>query len=72
MTTEHPGRILTCPKCGKPTLAAEFPDQYEVWFKCSSCNYFLGMSHDDWHRIQNSPNLHEKIQKMAKAQEKNS
>nr|WP_319375611.1 hypothetical protein [uncultured Methanoregula sp.] len=71
MTTEHQSPVLTCPRCGKPTLAAEFPDQYEVWLKCSSCNFFMGMSHDDWHRVENSPNKNAKIHKMAHAGEKN-
>jgi len=57
---------LTCPRCGKSTLNAEFPDQYEVWVKCSSCDFFMGMSNDEWHHMQNSPNINEKIQKMAK------
>ncbi|MFA4876899.1 MAG: hypothetical protein WC586_05760 [Methanoregula sp.] len=69
MTMGNPHHPLTCPKCKKSTLAAEFPDQYEVWLKCSACNFFLGMSHDDWHRVQNSPNINEKILKMAKANE---
>ncbi|HUU76019.1 MAG TPA: hypothetical protein VMW63_08015 [Methanoregulaceae archaeon] len=58
-------KTFTCPGCGKPTLHAEFPDQYEVWLKCPSCAFFLGMSHDEWHRMQNSPNINEKIRKMA-------
>jgi hypothetical protein len=57
---------LSCPKCGKSTLNVESPDQYEVWLKCPSCNFFLGMSKDEWHRIENSPNINEKIHKMAK------
>lgn len=56
---------LTCPKCGKSTLHAEFPDHYEAWVKCSSCHFFMGMSNADWHRMENSPNLNEKIKKMA-------
>ncbi len=56
---------VPCPRCGKITLRAEFPDQYETWIKCSSCSFFLGMSHDDWHRMENSPNISEKIKKMA-------
>ena len=59
---------LTCPRCGKSTLRAEFPDQYEVWTKCSSCSFFMGMSNDDWHRMENSPNISEKIKKMAAKQ----
>jgi DNA-directed RNA polymerase subunit RPC12/RpoP len=54
-----------CPKCDRKTLVAEFPDQYEVWLKCPSCNFFMGMSNEDWHRIHNSPNISEKIRKMA-------
>ena len=42
---------LTCPQCGKLTLRAEIPDTYEAWITCSSCNFFMGMSNDDWHRI---------------------
>lgn len=61
---------LICPKCGKSTLAPEFPDEYEVWLKCTLCGFFLGMSHDEWHRMKNSPNLNEKIRKMAEREEK--
>ena len=57
---------LTCPMCGKSTLNVEFPDQYEVWLKCSSCDFFMGMSNDEWHHMKNSPNINEKIHKMAK------
>ena len=60
---------LICPECGKSTLRAEFPDQYEAWLKCSSCGFFMGMSNDDWHRMENSPNINEKIKKMAKKRE---
>lgn len=60
----------TCPQCGKATLHPEFPDQYETWLKCSSCGFFMGMSHDDWHRMENSPNISEKIKKMAGKQGK--
>jgi predicted RNA-binding Zn-ribbon protein involved in translation (DUF1610 family) len=60
---------LICPQCGKSTLRAEFPDQYEAWLKCSSCNFFMGMSNGDWHRMENSPNINEKIAKMAKKKE---
>jgi len=56
---------LTCPQCGKITIRAEIPDKYETWIKCSSCNFFMGMSNDDWHRMKNSPNINEKIKKMA-------
>ena len=61
---------LVCPQCGKPTLHAEFPDQFEAWLKCSSCDFFMGMSNDDWHRMENSPNINEKIKKMAMKREK--
>ena len=54
-----------CPQCGKHVLKAEHPDEYEVWLKCSSCNFFMGMSRDDWHRIENSPNVNQKIKKLA-------
>jgi hypothetical protein len=60
---------LVCPQCGEPTLHAEFPDQFEAWLKCSSCDFFMGMSNADWHRMENSPNINEKIKKMAKKQE---
>jgi len=56
---------LACPRCGKLTLRAEIPDKYEAWIKCSSCNFFMGMSDEDWHRMKNSPNINEKIKKMA-------
>jgi len=59
-------KTFECPHCGKATLTSEFPDQYEVWLKCSSCAFFMGTSHDEWHTIQNSPNINEKIKKMAK------
>jgi hypothetical protein len=29
----------------------------------------MGMSNADWHRMENSPNINEKIKKMAKKQE---
>jgi len=57
---------ITCPQCGKPDLRVEFPDQYEAWTKCPSCGFFMGMSHADWHRMKNTPNIAEKIKKMAK------
>ena len=60
---------LRCPDCGKSTLRAEFPDQYEAWTKCSSCGFFMGMSNDDWHRMENSHNINEKIKRMAIKQE---
>jgi hypothetical protein len=60
MTTTY-----TCPECGKPMLTAEFPDKYEVWLKCSSCGFFIGMSDYDWHHMVNSPNVNQKIRKMA-------
>ncbi|HIH03056.1 MAG TPA: hypothetical protein HA263_04110 [Methanoregulaceae archaeon] len=56
---------LVCPRCGKPALHAEFPDQYEAWTKCSECGFFMGMSYEEWHRMENSPNISEKIKKMA-------
>ena len=65
VTTSTLREKLKCPKCGKSTLHAEFPDQYEAWTKCSSCNFFMGMGKDDWHRIVNSHNINEKIKKMA-------
>jgi len=56
---------LICPRCGKSTLHAEFPDHYEAWTKCSECGFFMGMSNEKWHRMENSPNISEKIKKMA-------
>jgi hypothetical protein len=56
---------LICPQCGESTLRAEIPDKYETWIKCSSCHFFMGMSNSDWHRMKNSPNINEKIKKMA-------
>jgi ribosomal protein S27AE len=69
VTTSIRQEKLVCPQCGEPTLHAEFPDQFEAWVKCSSCDFFMGMSNDDWHRMENSPNINEKIKKMAKKQE---
>jgi len=65
VTTSIRQEKLKCPQCGESTLHAEFPDQFEAWVKCSSCNFFMGMSNDDWHRMKNSPNINEKIKKMA-------
>ena len=58
-------KTYTCPKCKNPSLNAEFPDKYEIWLKCSSCGFFMGMSNEEWHRMQNSKNINEKIKKMA-------
>jgi len=69
VTTSIRQEKLVCPQCGKPTLHAEFPDQFEAWVKCSSCDFFMGMSNNDWHRMENSPNINEKIKKMAKKKE---
>lgn len=55
---------IECPKCKKRSVFVEHPDEYEVWLKCKECDFFLGMSADDWHRIHNSPNLDSKIRKM--------
>jgi len=57
--------VYICPKCGKHDLQAEQPDEYEVWLKCPSCDFFMGMSRDDWHRIEKSPNVNHKIKKLA-------
>lgn len=46
-------------------MHAEEPDEYEIWLKCRSCDFFMGMSKDDWHRIVNSPNVNHKIKKRA-------
>jgi ribosomal protein L37E len=56
---------LICPRCGKPTIHVEFPDHYEAWTKCSECGFFMGMSNEEFHRMENSPNINEKIKKMA-------
>jgi ribosomal protein L37E len=56
---------LICPRCGKPTLHAEFPDHYEAWTRCSDCGFFMGMSNEEWHRMENSSNLSLNIRKMA-------
>jgi ribosomal protein L33 len=56
---------LICPQCGKPTVHVEFPDHYEAWIKCSECRFFMGMSNEEWHRMENSQNINEKIKKMA-------
>jgi predicted RNA-binding Zn-ribbon protein involved in translation (DUF1610 family) len=60
---------LVCPRCGKSTLHAEFPDQYEAWTKCSECGFFMGMGNEEWHRLENSSNINEKIKKMAIARD---
>ncbi len=65
VTTSIKGMTLVCPQCGKPALHAEFPDHYEAWTKCSECGFFMGMSNEEWHRIENSSNINEKIKKMA-------
>jgi predicted RNA-binding Zn-ribbon protein involved in translation (DUF1610 family) len=65
VTTSVSQVTLTCPRCGKSSLRAEFPDHYEAWIKCSSCGFFMGMSNEEWHRMENSPNLIKNIKKMA-------
>ncbi|MEI8331333.1 MAG: hypothetical protein WCF90_06765 [Methanomicrobiales archaeon] len=45
---------LTCPDFGKPIARAEFPDHYAALIKCSSCGFFMGMSHEDMHMMENS------------------
>jgi ribosomal protein S27AE len=65
VTTSVEQEKLTCPRCGKSTLRAEFPDHYEAWIKCSSCGFFMGMSNEEWHRMENSPNIIKSIRKMA-------
>lgn len=65
VTTSIKGVKLVCPQCGKSTLRAEFPDHYEAWTRCSACDFFMGMSNEEWHRMENSPNISEKIKKMA-------
>lgn len=61
---------LICPRCGNESLIAEFPDQYEVWLKCSLCGFFLGMSNVEWHHMENSPHINVKIKKMAEKEDK--
>jgi len=65
VTTSTTQEKLICPQCGKPTLHAEFPDHYEAWTKCSECGFFMGMSGEEWHRMENTPNINKKIKKMA-------
>jgi ribosomal protein S27AE len=65
VTTSVNQEKLACPRCGKSTIRAEFPDHYEAWIKCSSCGFFMGMSNEEWHRMENSPNLIKNIKKMA-------
>jgi hypothetical protein len=65
VTVSIKNEILICPRYGKATVHAEFPDQNEAWIKCSSCGFFMGMSYEMWHRMENSPNINEKIKKMA-------
>jgi len=55
----------TFPESGKPMPTAKFADIFKVWLKCSSCGFFMGMSDDDWHHMVNSPNINQKIRKMA-------
>ncbi|MBN2734643.1 MAG: hypothetical protein JXQ82_07305 [Methanomicrobiaceae archaeon] len=59
-------KLIECPKCGKKALFAEHPDEYEVWLKCRECSYFRGMSKEEWHKLENSPNLEEKLKKYYK------
>ena len=65
VTTSITQEKLICPRCGEPALHIEFPDHYEAWTKCSECGFFMGMSNEEWHRMESSPNLNEKIKKMA-------
>lgn len=65
VTTSITGEKLICPQCGKRTIHAEFPDQYEAWVKCSECGFFMGMNDRKWHLMENSPNISQKIKKMA-------
>jgi len=55
---------IICPKCGKQSVKIQNPDQYEYWLTCSECDYFQGISRDDWHKIHNSPHLEAKLKKM--------
>ncbi|MCK7478905.1 MAG: hypothetical protein M0C28_17215 [Candidatus Moduliflexus flocculans] len=66
VTTSIKGLTPVCPQCGKPALHAEIPGHhYEAWTKCSECGFFMGMSNEEWHRMENSENISEKIKKMA-------
>jgi len=65
VTTSISNEKLICPQCGKPAIHVEFPDHYEAWTKCSECGFFMGMSNEEWHRMENSENINEKIKKMA-------
>jgi ribosomal protein S27AE len=65
VTTSITQQKLICPRCGKPALHAEFPDHYEAWTKCPECGFFMGMSNEEWHRMESSPNINQKIKKMA-------
>lgn len=65
VTTSALQKKLKCPQCGKSTLHAESPDQCEAWIKCSSCSFFMGMSDEEWHRMENSANINERIKRMA-------
>lgn len=65
VTTSITSEKLICPQCGKLTLHVEFPDHYEAWTKCSECGFFMGMSNEEWHRMENSSNLNRKIKQMA-------
>jgi predicted RNA-binding Zn-ribbon protein involved in translation (DUF1610 family) len=65
VTTSITQEKLICPRCGKPALRAEFPDHYEAWTKCPECGFFMGMSNEEWHRMESSSNINDKIKKMA-------
>ena len=65
VTTSINQEKLICPQCGHLTVHVEFTDQYEAWIKCSTCNFFMGLSYADWHLMENSHNINEKIKKMA-------
>jgi hypothetical protein len=57
-------RDLQCPQCGEPTIEIQTPSDNEIWIKCGTCNLFIGLSEEEWHKIQNSPNLEEKIRRL--------
>jgi len=65
VTTTITQEKLVCPQCGKSVLHVEFPDHYEAWTKCPDCGFFMGMSNEEWHRMESSTNLNGKIKKMA-------
>ncbi|MBN1166951.1 MAG: hypothetical protein JXA44_07445 [Methanospirillaceae archaeon] len=64
--------LIVCPKCGKKSVTIQNPDQYEYWLTCSECDYFQGISTDEWHKIHNSPHLVDKLRKLYEKEHKKS